>query len=119
MGITLRLSLDEMIGEYEMIKSEQEKKNSIKFQSQMLTAAISGLEFLNNKFDPFDLNLDGWSESVNEQISECKDNLMCKDYYYNYTNIYDNNCVIKNTSTCNCLIDPLLRVKTPSIIKIY
>ena len=24
------------------------------------------------------------------------------------TNIYDNNCVIKNTSTCNCLIDPLL-----------
>ena len=65
--------LDEMIGEYEMIKSEQEKKNSIKFQSQMLTAAISGLEFLNNKFDPFDLNLDGWSESINEQINEYDD----------------------------------------------
>ena len=48
------------------------------------------------------------SKQFNEQISECKDNLMCKDYYYNYTNIYDNNCVIKNTSTCNCLIDPLL-----------
>jgi hypothetical protein len=63
-------SLDEMIGEYEMIKSEQEKKNSIKFQSKMLMAAISGLEFLNNKFDPFDLNLDGWSESINEQMGE-------------------------------------------------
>ena len=42
------------------------------------------------------------------KINACKDNLMCKDYYYNYTTIYNNNCVIKNTSTCNCLIDPLL-----------
>jgi len=33
-----------------------------------MMAAITGLEFLNNKFDPFDLKLDGWSESVNENI---------------------------------------------------
>ena len=31
-------------------------------------AAVTGLEFLNNKFDPFSVNLDGWSESVNESI---------------------------------------------------
>ena len=30
-------SLDEMKGEYEMIKSEKEKKNSIKFQSKMFS----------------------------------------------------------------------------------
>ena len=36
----------------------------------MLMAFISGLEFLNNKFDPFDLKLDGWSEQINENIDE-------------------------------------------------
>ena len=33
-----------------------------------MMAAITGLEYLNNKFDPFDIKLDGWSESVNENI---------------------------------------------------
>jgi hypothetical protein len=36
----------------------------------MLMACITGLEFLNNKFDPFDLKLDGWSEQVNDNIDE-------------------------------------------------
>ena len=36
----------------------------------MLMACVSGLEFLNNRFDPFDLKLDGWAESVNENLEE-------------------------------------------------
>ena len=32
----------------------------------MLVACVSGVEFLNKKFDPFDLELDGWSENVME-----------------------------------------------------
>ena len=36
----------------------------------MLMAFVSGIEFLNNKFDPFDLKLDGWSEAVNENMDE-------------------------------------------------
>ena len=63
-------SLEEMMGEYEMIISEKEKSNSIKFQGKMLMACITGLEFLNNKFDPFDLKLDGWAEQVDENIDE-------------------------------------------------
>ena len=63
-------SLDEMMGEYEMIVSEKEKSNSIKFQGKMLMSCITGLEFLNNKFDPFDLKLDGWAEQVDENIDE-------------------------------------------------
>ena len=62
--------LSEMQGEYEMIIAEKEKSNSVKFQGRMLMAAITGLEFLNNKFDPFDLKMDGWSEQVNENISD-------------------------------------------------
>ena len=63
-------SLQEMKGEYETLKSEREKKNSGKFQGKMLMAFCSGIEFLNGKFDPFDINLDGWAESVNENIDE-------------------------------------------------
>ena len=38
-------------------------------------AAITGLEFLNNKFDPFDVKLDGWSESINENIIDYEDSV--------------------------------------------
>jgi hypothetical protein len=65
--------LDEMKGEFEMIKNEREKKNSVKFQAKMLLAFVSGLEFLNGRFDPFDLKLDGWSEAVNENVDEYDD----------------------------------------------
>ena len=67
---TMESPLAEMKGEYEMIKADKEKKNSIKFQQKILLACVSGLEFLNNKFDPFDLKLDGWSEAVNENVDE-------------------------------------------------
>ena len=63
-------SLDEMKGEYEMIIAEKEKNNAVKFQAKMLMACITGIEFLNNKFDPFDIKLDGWSEQVHENINE-------------------------------------------------
>ena len=63
-------SLEEMKGEYETLKSEKEKSNSVKFQGKMLMACVSGLEFLNNRFDPFDLQLDGWAEAVNENVDE-------------------------------------------------
>lgn len=63
-------NLHEMQGEYEVVVSEKEKSNSVKFQGKMLMAAITGLEFLNNKFDPFDIKLDGWSEQLNENIDD-------------------------------------------------
>ena len=63
-------SLNEMQGEYEMLISEKEKSNSVKFQGKILMAAITGLEFLNNKFDPFDLKMDGWAEQVNENLND-------------------------------------------------
>jgi hypothetical protein len=62
--------LNEMQGEYETIIAEKEKNNSLKFQGRMLMAAITGLEFLNNRFDPFDIKIDGWSEQINENINE-------------------------------------------------
>ena len=67
---SMESDLAEMQGEYEMIIDEKERSNSCKFQGRMLMAAVTGIEFLNNRFDPFDVKLDGWSEQINENIDD-------------------------------------------------
>lgn len=62
--------LDEMKGEFEFHVNEKERQNSIKFQGKVLTTMITGLEFLNGKFDPFDIKLDGWSEQLSENVED-------------------------------------------------
>jgi hypothetical protein len=70
---TMESPLQEMQGEYETIMEEKSRQNSVKFQGNMLMACINGIEFLNSKFDPFDIKLDGWSEQVNENINDYDD----------------------------------------------
>ena len=67
---SMESSLQEMMGEYETIIDEKTKNNSVKFQGNMLMAVINGMEFLNSKFDPFDIKLDGWSEQIQENIND-------------------------------------------------
>ena len=68
MNYNMNSNLEDMRNEYLKLKKQREVDNSVKFQRKVMMAAITGLEFLNNKFDPFDIKLDGWSESVNENI---------------------------------------------------
>lgn len=70
---TMESSLEEMNGEYEMIVSEKEKEASVRFQAKMLMACVTGITFLNQRFDPFDVNLEGWDETVQENISDYDD----------------------------------------------
>lgn len=70
---TLESNLNEMKAEYETIVADIEKQNSVQFQSKMLMAFVTGIEYLNKKFDPFDVDLDGWGEGVNENINEYDD----------------------------------------------
>lgn len=70
---TMESPLLEMKGEYETIMDEKSRQNSIKFQGNMLMTCINGIEFLNNRFDPFDLKLDGWSEQLAENIEDYDD----------------------------------------------
>jgi hypothetical protein len=67
---TMESNLQEMMGEYEMIMEEKTRQNSVKFQGNMMMAIINGIEFLNNRFDPFDVKLDGWGEQINENIND-------------------------------------------------
>jgi hypothetical protein len=70
---TMESPLQEMQGEYETIMEEKSKQNSVKFQGNMLMAVINGIEFLNGKFDPFDIKLDGWSDQLQENINDYDD----------------------------------------------
>ncbi len=66
-------NLQEMMGEYEMIMEERSRLNSIKFQGNVMTTIINGLEMLNKNYDPFDINLDGWTTQINENINDYDD----------------------------------------------
>ena len=66
-------NLDDMKQEYERLKKDREVDISIRFQRKMLMTIITGIEYMNGKFDPFDISLDGWSESVNDNINDYDD----------------------------------------------
>ena len=66
-------NLEEMRVEFERLKRDKEVDASIAFQQKLLTAFTTGVEFLNTRFDPFDVKLDGWSESIHENIDDYND----------------------------------------------
>ena len=70
MNYNMSSHLEDMRNEFLKLKKQREVDNSIKFQRKVMMAAITGVEYLNNKFDPFDIKLDGWSESINENITD-------------------------------------------------
>lgn len=61
---------DDIKFEYERIKKQRDTDKSIKFQRKILMAVCSGVEFLNGKFDPLNVKLEGWSESIYENLQE-------------------------------------------------
>ena len=70
MNYNMNSHLEDMRNEYIKLKKQREIDNSVKFQRKMLMACVTGLEFLNNRFDPFSVQLDGWGESVNENVND-------------------------------------------------
>ena len=70
MNYNMNSHLEDMRNEFIKLKKQREIDNSIKFQRKMLMACVTGLEFLNGRFDPFNVQLDGWSESVNENLND-------------------------------------------------
>lgn len=59
---------EEVEDEYETALEDKRKKDSIKLQGWWFMTAVNSLEYANAAFNPFDINLDGWGEQVNEDI---------------------------------------------------
>jgi len=67
---SLKSSLEEIEFEYETQRKSAEIEASVHFQQKILMAAVTGIEFLNKKFDPIGAKLEGWSESVMDNIND-------------------------------------------------
>jgi hypothetical protein len=67
---TMDNSLEEIKAEFTRLVDARQLETSIKFQRNMMMGLVTGLEWMNNKFDPFDFKLDGWSEGVHENIED-------------------------------------------------
>ncbi len=63
-------TLEEIQLEYDRLVDAKNLEGSIRFQRQCLMGVVTGFEFLNGKFNPFDWQLEGWSESVHENIED-------------------------------------------------
>jgi hypothetical protein len=50
--------------EYDLLKSFTNKRNGVKLYKNILLNTVSAIEFLNDKYDPFDFELNGWSEHM-------------------------------------------------------
>ena len=62
--------IDEIRTEVKRITYGIEVDQSIRFSRRMLVACVTGLEFLNKRYNPFEIQLEGWSESVMESVED-------------------------------------------------
>ena len=67
---TMDNTLEEVKQEYLRLVDARNLEASLRFQRQALVGVVTGMEWLNGRFDPFDLKLDGWSESVHENVDD-------------------------------------------------
>ena len=59
--------------EYELHKGIRAKQNGINWMSSMSLNLIYGVEMLNEKYNPFDIKLKGWSEQMNADVNNYYD----------------------------------------------
>lgn len=63
-------NIQELRTEYKRITYSIDVEQSIRFSRRMLVACVTGLEFLNKRYNPFEIALEGWSESVMENMDD-------------------------------------------------
>ena len=67
---TMDNTLEEIKTEFTRLADARNLESSIRFQRQAMMSVVTGMQWMNDKFDPFDLKLDGWSESVHENLED-------------------------------------------------
>ena len=72
-SFTLNSNIEDMRHEYNRIVKDRDIDASVRFQRKMLMAFVTGTEYLNTRYDPFAIKLDGWSEQVHENIEDFDD----------------------------------------------
>ena len=68
--LTAYSNIDELRSEVKRITYSIDVEQSVRFSRRMLVACVTGLEFLNKRYNPFEVQLEGWSESVMENVDD-------------------------------------------------
>jgi hypothetical protein len=68
--LTAYSNVDELRTEVKRITYSIDVEQSIRFSRRMLVACVTGLEFLNKRYNPFEIQLEGWSESIMENTDD-------------------------------------------------
>ena len=63
-------NVDELRSEVKRITYSIDVEQSLRFSRRMLVACVTGLEFLNKRYNPFEVQLEGWSESIMENVDD-------------------------------------------------
>jgi len=67
---SIKSKLHDLQFEFDRVSESMNKEAGLKFARKVLMATITGIEFANKKFDPVQAKLEGWSESVMENIED-------------------------------------------------
>ena len=76
--------VDEIRTEVKRITYGIEVDQSVRFSRRMLVACVTGLEFLNKRYNPFEIQLEGWSENVMESVEDY--DTVFEELYVKYRN---------------------------------
>ena len=66
--LTMDSSFEEIEDEYEGALEDKRKRDSVKIQQNWMITMVNTIEYGNSMFDPFGISLDGWGESISEDI---------------------------------------------------
>ena len=75
-------NIDDLRYEFNRIREQLKIDNSISFSRKGLMFVVSALEMMNTKYDPLNIELDGWSETVMDSMNEYDD--IFEELYYKY-----------------------------------
>jgi len=71
--LNMHSSIHDIRGEVKRMSYSIDVDQSVKMQRRMLIAFVTGIEFLNKRYNPLDIHLDGWSESVMDGVDDYDD----------------------------------------------
>lgn len=67
-NFTMSTPFEEVEDEYESCLEDKRKKDSVKMYGWWFMAGVNTIEYVNSAYNPFDLNLDGWGEQINDDL---------------------------------------------------
>jgi hypothetical protein len=66
-------SIEEMEYEYDLLKSFADRRNGLKLYKNTIINVTNLVEFFNDKYDPFGIQLSGWSEHMSVEVDSYDD----------------------------------------------